>query len=96
MASSGKRSNILPATNSSIPGGEYTRFLALPLGCQGYYRDFSYNIPVANGNYQLTLKLAEIQYSSAGSRIFNVTISSAAVLTNFDIVAQVGAWKANR
>ncbi|MGA2716879.1 MAG: malectin domain-containing carbohydrate-binding protein, partial [Bryobacteraceae bacterium] len=23
---------------------------------QGYYGDFSYNIPVTNGNYQLTLK----------------------------------------
>src|SRR5690242_3158581 len=61
---------------------------------QGYYGDFSYNIPVANGNYELTLKFAEIQYATAGSRIFNVTVNGAAVLTNFDIVAQAGAWKA--
>ena len=33
---------------------------------QGYYGDFSYNIPVANGNYELTLKFAEIQYASRG------------------------------
>ncbi|HEY3455101.1 MAG TPA: malectin domain-containing carbohydrate-binding protein, partial [Bryobacteraceae bacterium] len=61
---------------------------------QGYYGDFSYSIPVANGNYQLTLKFAEIQYASAGSRLFNVIVNGAAVLTNFDIVAQAGAWKA--
>ena len=61
---------------------------------QGYYGDFSYNIPVANGNYQLTLKFAEIQYASAGARIFNVTVNGAAVLTNFDIVAQAGYWTA--
>ena len=61
---------------------------------QGYYGDFSYNIPVANGNYQLTLKFAEIQYASAGARVFNVTVNGAAVLTNFDIVAQAGYWTA--
>jgi hypothetical protein len=61
---------------------------------QGYYGDFSYNIPIANGNYQLTLKFAEIQYASAGARVFNVTINGAAVLTNFDIVAQAGYWTA--
>jgi hypothetical protein len=52
---------------------------------QGYYGDFSYNIPVANGNYELTLKFAEIQYASPGSRIYNITINSVAVLTNFDV-----------
>jgi hypothetical protein len=61
---------------------------------QGYYGDFSYNIPVANGSYQLTLKFAEIQYSSAGSRVFNVTVNGTQVLTNFDIVAQAGYWTA--
>ena len=61
---------------------------------QGYYGDFSYNIPVANGNYQLTLKFAEIEYSSPGQRVFNVTVNGTQVLTNFDIVAQAGYWKA--
>ena len=63
-------------------------------GRQGYYGDFSYNIPVANGNYQLTLKFAEIQYSSRGQRVFNVTVNGTPVLTNFDIVAQAGYWTA--
>jgi len=35
---------------------------------QGHCGDFSYNIPVANGNYELTLKFAEIQYASRGRR----------------------------
>ncbi len=61
---------------------------------QGYYGDFSYNIPVANGAYQLTLKFAEIQYGSPGQRVFNVAVNGTQVLTNFDIVAQTGYWTA--
>jgi len=63
-------------------------------GAASYYGDFSDNIPVANGNYQLTLKFAEIQYASAGARVFNLTVNGVAVLTNFDIVSQAGYWTA--
>src|SRR6185369_16287634 len=61
---------------------------------QGYYGDFSYAIPVANGSYQLTLKFAEIQFASPGQRVFNVTVNGTQVLTGFDIVAQAGYWNA--
>ncbi len=57
----------------------------------GLYTDFSYNIPVANGDYQLTLKFAEIQYNAAGYRVFNVKVNDALVLSNFDIMAEVPA-----
>ncbi|HLH19511.1 MAG TPA: malectin domain-containing carbohydrate-binding protein, partial [Bryobacteraceae bacterium] len=56
----------------------------------GLYGDFSYNIPVANGTYNLSLLFAEVQYWNPGDRVFNVLVNGAAVLTNFDIVAQVG------
>ena len=45
---------------------------------------------VANGNYTVNLKFAEIYFTTAGSRMFNVSINGATVLTNFDIVAQAG------
>src|SRR5689334_5824806 len=56
-------------------------------GRAGLYGDFAYNIPVANGSYNVTLHFAEIQYWNKGDRIFNVAINGAQVLTNFDILA---------
>jgi hypothetical protein len=55
----------------------------------GLYGDFSYNIPVPNGNYTITLRMAEIQYSAKRQRVFNVAINGSPVLTNFDILANV-------
>jgi hypothetical protein len=55
----------------------------------GLYGDFSYNIPVPNGSYTVTLKMAEIQYSGKGERVFNVSINGSQVLSNFDILANV-------
>ncbi len=54
---------------------------------------FSYDFAVANGDYTVTLKFAEIFFTSAGSRVFNVSINGTPVLTNFDIVAAAGAGR---
>jgi hypothetical protein len=60
-----------------------------------YGNGFSYQFTVPNGTYSATLKFAETYYTTAGSRVFNVSINGTAVLTNFDIVAQAGgAFKA--
>ncbi len=56
----------------------------------GYYGDFSYTIPAANGNYQLTLKFAEAEYFTVGGRVFNVVVNGTPVLTNFDIIRDFG------
>jgi hypothetical protein len=53
----------------------------------GLYGDFSYNIPVPNGSYTVTLKMAEIQFSNKGERVFNVAINGVPALSNFDILA---------
>jgi GH35 family endo-1,4-beta-xylanase len=51
----------------------------------------AYAIPVEKGKeYKLTLKFAEIYFSSANSRIFDVTIESQLFLDNFDVFAQAG------
>ncbi|MFN8473385.1 MAG: malectin domain-containing carbohydrate-binding protein [Anaerolineae bacterium] len=64
---------------------------AAPLYQTARYGNFSYNVSVPNGSYEVTLRFAEIYWTSAGQRIFNVAINGATVLSNFDIAAQVGA-----
>lgn len=51
---------------------------------------FSYNIPIANGNYSVTLRFAETYYSAAGQRVFDVRMEGAEVLSNLDVFARVG------
>ncbi len=55
-----------------------------------YGKTFSYNIPLANGNYSVTLKFAEIYWNSSGQRVFNVSIQGTQVITNLDIYALAG------
>ena len=51
---------------------------------------FAYNIPVANGNYNVNLDFAETTVTGPGLRIFDVSINGTQVLTNFDIYATAG------
>ena len=51
---------------------------------------FSYSIPMVNGDYEVTLMFAEINFNSAGKRVFNVAIEGTQVITNLDIWAKVG------
>ena len=58
------------------------------------YGNFSYDIPVANGDYDVDLHFAEIYWSEPGKRSFNVFIEGKKVLYDYDIVADVGAFTA--
>jgi subtilisin family serine protease len=51
---------------------------------------FQYQFAVPNGTYSVNLKFAEIYFTSAGQRVFNVAINGQTVLSNFDIVASAG------
>jgi hypothetical protein len=51
---------------------------------------FQYQFTVPAGTYSVTLKYAEIFFTTTGQRIFNVNINGVAVQTNFDIVAAAG------
>jgi hypothetical protein len=87
--------------DANFTGGDllYTSYAIANIGVQdfalyrsaraGLYGDFSYNIPVPNGSYTVTLKMAEIQFSGKGERVFNVAINGTPVLSNFDILAHV-------
>jgi N-acetylneuraminic acid mutarotase len=55
------------------------------------YGNFSYNIPVPNGTYRLTLKLAEIYWSAPKVRQFDVLAEGQEIISNLDIYAQAGA-----
>jgi hypothetical protein len=56
------------------------------------YGNFSYNIPVGNGNYVVILHFAEIWFGvgGPGTRKFHVDIEGARKLTEYDIVAKAG------
>jgi hypothetical protein len=56
--------------------------------------NFSYNIPVANGDYVVSLKFAEIDGTQVGQRVFNVLMEGVKVINNLDLAARVGANKA--
>ena len=58
---------------------------------------FDYNIPLANGQYQVTLHFAEIYWGATGGgpggsglRIFDVSMEGATILNDYDINADVG------
>jgi hypothetical protein len=55
------------------------------------YGNFTYQFTVPNGTYNIALKFAEFYWTGVGKRIFNVAINGTPVLTNFDIIAAVGA-----
>jgi hypothetical protein len=56
------------------------------------YGNFTYTIGGLTGGaaYTVRLHFAEIYWNAAGSRVFNVAINGAGVLTNFDIFAAAG------
>jgi Malectin domain len=61
-----------------------------PLYQSERYGDFSYTIAVANGDYLVTLKFAEIYWTQPGQRVFNVLLEGVKVISNLDLVAKVG------
>lgn len=54
------------------------------------YRMTGYKIPVTNGDYTLKLHFAEVFFTAAGKRVFNVTAEGQAILTAFDIFKEAG------
>jgi hypothetical protein len=61
-----------------------------PLYQSERYGDFSYGIAVANGDYLVTLKFAEIYWTQPGQRLFNVLLEGVKVISKLDLVAKVG------
>src|SRR5207302_6601332 len=56
------------------------------------FGNFTYTIGglTAGANYTVRLHFAEIYWTAAGQRLFNVAINGSQVLTNFDVFAAAG------
>ena len=55
------------------------------------YGGVTYQFTAPNGSYSVTLKFAEIYFTQAGKRSFNIAINGQTVETNLDIFAVAGA-----
>ena len=53
--------------------------------------EVTYNIPVENGVYDLSLAFAELESLQAGQRVFQVIVEEELLLDDFDIAQQSGA-----
>src|SRR3954447_6999272 len=53
-------------------------------------QNFSYAIPLANGNYNVTLKFAENYFDAPGQRIFDVNAEGKLVVDNLDVWSAAG------
>ena len=51
------------------------------------YGNFTYTIPVANGQYLVTLKFAEIFWTTPGRRRFDVLIEGQVVIRDLNLAA---------
>ncbi len=65
-----------------------------PLYQSERYGEFTYTLPLANGNYTVVFKFAEIYYEAAGERVFDVWMEGQKVIANLDIYSQVGKNRA--
>ena len=90
--------NAWEADRNFSGGATYavTRPVGGPAGLNPYqsvrYGNFTYRFPVANGNYRVLLRFAEIYHERAGARLFSVTINGQPKLTSFDVFAAGGAY----
>ena len=55
---------------------------------------FGYQIPLANGNYRVTLGFLEPTATAAGQRLFNVSANGILQIANLDILGATGAQNA--
>ncbi|MDZ7922538.1 MAG: DUF1592 domain-containing protein [Marinagarivorans sp.] len=57
------------------------------------YGDFSYAIPVANGNYSVSFDFVETYATKVAQRVFNVNVEGQNMLSGIDIFKSVGVNK---
>ncbi len=91
--------HVWAADNGFTGGGTYATAASIAnTATPGLYQTehygngatLEYVTAVANGQYSVTLKFAEIWYTSAGQRVFNIVINGSTVASNFDPFAAAG------
>lgn len=58
---------------------------------QRWANELSYDFPVTNGHYNVTIMLAEHSFKNEGQRSFSLLVEDDTLATNIDLVAEVGA-----
>ncbi|SNB46128.1 discoidin domain-containing protein [Geobacter sp. DSM 9736] len=61
-----------------------------PLYQSWRYGNATYNVPVSNGDYMVTLKFADY-HTSAGKRLFNVAMEGITAISSLDIYGKAGS-----
>ena len=92
FSSGGLGFSVPEGTTIACDGGCPTRYLSELHGTGS--GDFSYAIPVDPGDhgpYTVVLHMAEIYHTTTGKRVFNVNMEGVQVLSNLDLVADIGA-----
>jgi len=88
---------------TDIAGTDFDELYRTERSSDNVLGSFSYNIPVASGNYSIWLHFAEIWFGatggsgtagSPGDRVFSVSIEGTPVLIDYDIIAEVGTMTA--
>src|SRR5262249_54804178 len=90
--------NVWSADTGFSGGGTYsvTRSIANTTAAPLYQSErwnngpLNYNFAAPNGTYTVTLKFAEIYFTAAGQRIFNIVLNGQTAQANFDVFAQAG------
>ena len=59
----------------------------------GVGNGLTYEIPVPDGSYELTLHFAELTYNSAGARFFDIFAQDVLLEDNYDIRATTGTYR---
>ena len=57
---------------------------------QKFGSNLSYSFDVPNGNYRVTIYTAELFFTNAGQRTFNIAIENNLVKSNYDVFLEVG------
>ncbi|NEU08805.1 hypothetical protein GZH53_10820 [Flavihumibacter sp. R14] len=58
------------------------------------FGNFSYSIPVSNGTYEITFRMAEIFHNGLGERRFDILVENNAIVSNLDLFAVAGLNRA--
>jgi len=60
----------------------------------GLKNPFSYNIPIANGSYEVTFRFAELYYEDTGEQVFDIIMEETEVISDLDILSYVSQYSA--
>ena len=78
------------STNTASTGNSIANTTQDTLYQTERYGDFSYDIPVEDGTYRVTVKLAETYWNNDGQRVFDVLLEDERVVDDIDIHQRVG------